>query len=115
MPEETIGDPVGDEIAVGPFAVEHNGEMRLGARLARNGDILQLWVGDRALDFDDTYEVDVEGDEVTFFSPVYESMLVLRPLRLEDAEWAMSFDSDYDADSVETLRDDVLRMLDAGF
>lgn len=115
MPAETIGDPKGNEIAVGPFAVKHNGEMELGARLARNGDILQLWIGSRALDFDVTYEVDVVGDEVTFFSPVYESMITLRPLRLTDAEWAMKFDPDYEADSVETFRDDVLRLLDAGF
>jgi hypothetical protein len=115
LPEETIGAPGADEIAVGPFAVEHNGEMELGAHLERNGDILQLWIGGRSLDFDSTYVAEESEDHVTLYSPVYESTVTLRALQIEDAEWAMSFDPDYEPESVEALREDVLRLLDAGF
>lgn len=104
VPEALRATGTIDEIvALGPFAMEHNGEMTLGGRLTEVAPGLYT-VDDmsNAFEFGDGYVAETSGDTLTFRNDQAESVFVMRPLELTDVEWAFPEGTDAPAD-LETL------------
>lgn len=113
VPEALRGLPSETEDALGPFVLEHNGAVGVAAYLEWNGDHYAIWNGSRTLVVGDTYAARVDDDQIEFTSTHYWSRLVLRPLTLEDAAWALP--GEPPPATLEHLLEDVLDQLDAGF
>lgn len=74
-------------LALGPFVVDHSGQLAVGGFLADNADTYTVWNGDRTLSMDETYTVTVDGDEISFVSGRWNSSITVRPLRESDMSW----------------------------
>ncbi len=99
-------------IAKGPFVVEHNGNMGLGGFLYDAEDYMTVWDGNRTREIDDTYEISYENEHIILESDMYESIVILRPLKLEDAQWMFSTEEERPDNLDELLylaRDDIAR------
>jgi hypothetical protein len=91
----------GYSLAVGPFAMTHNGQLGLGTHLIWNGEEYVVSDSARTYVLDDAYTVRVSGDLVTFYSEEYASKFVLRPLTQEDVEWIYPGEGDAPLEDVK--------------
>lgn len=119
VPEGLTGGQSHPEIlAVGPFVMTIDGRPLTGMHLFWNGTEYVMSTGSRAIVIDDTYTYNtvVQGDTVTFTSARYDSVIVLRPLLLSDAEWIFRSNSawrspDAPPITLEELRQGILASL----
>lgn len=111
VPSELRGQPTGETIAEGPFVAVHNGEQELLCDLAENGDVLTIWNGSRLFVFDDSFEIETDDSSISLRSTQYGSYWDLYAVQLVDASWALP---EFDGDTVEELREDILVMLRQG-
>lgn len=74
-------------LALGPFVVEHGERLSVGGFLEDKVSEYAVWNGERTLSMDETYDVSVDGDRISFDSQRWGSHIAIRPLRESDMSW----------------------------
>lgn len=113
VPEELRGSPAhDDEMAQGPFVVEHAGERAFAAHLERFDDGWQF-VTSSGMEFplSNQFTATAVIDELHFKNDIRDWEVVLRPVTLEDAQWAFPDDEEF-AD-LDDLKQAMLRAVNS--
>jgi len=93
----------GSALAVGPFAMNHNGEQSLGFFLEDQEDVWVVSDGGRDYALDSTYTVHTSGNSITFYSKRYDSKFVLRPLTQNDVAWITPDEPELEIEELKEL------------
>ena len=93
----------GQALAVGPFAMIHNGLRSLGFFLEDQGDVWVVSDGARDYVLDSSYTVKSNPSAIIFHSDIYGSGFLLRPLTQNDVSWLAPDESGIDVNDLKEL------------
>ena len=113
VPQELRGSPAHeDEMAQGPFVVEHAGERVFAAHLERFDHGWQF-VTASGMEFplSNQFKATAVIDELHFKDDIRGWEVTIRPVTLEDAEWAFPEDDEYT--DLDDLKQAMLRTVNS--